>query len=148
MQNFFPSNAMMEAIPYASRAAGSADINCATVDREKTMAECIGLNLEFGAIAATAVTSVHWQGSVDGSTWVDLAGTKIDVAHDDDNKYVWTELRTPVYRYVRAVVNRGTANATVRSAIYVLGSTRRKRDYFGTEWLAHKVFLAPEAGTP
>ena len=153
MNNFYPSVGLQEAIPAASRAAGSTDINCATIDRKTSQAECIGLNLEMGAIVAGAVTSFKWQGCADGddtsvaANWHDLAGTKIDIADDDDDGYFWSELRTPVYRYVRAVVERVTQNAAIRSALYVLGSTRQKLDFFGDDWEEHKVFLAPEAGT-
>ena len=48
----------------------------------------------------------------DGSDMADLAGTAISVA-DDDNQMVALEVRNPWGRYVRVVVDRGTANAEV-----------------------------------
>lgn len=70
----------------------------------------------FGAITASAVTSVKiQQSSDDGSadTYADLLGTSISVADDDDNQIVIHDILRPRERYLKAVISRGTANAVI-----------------------------------
>ena len=108
----------VEAITTTNGAAGTSDINGATLNLDGHRA--VTAMVKFGTIAATAVTSLKWQGSENNSTWSDLEGTSITVAADDDNKMFITALNLPLQRYLRIVVDRGTANATVLSAWYVL----------------------------
>ena len=49
--------------------------------------------------------------------WSDLEGSAITVADDDDNQLFACDVVRPQKRYVRAVVDRGTANATVDGII-------------------------------
>lgn len=76
----------------------------------------------FGSITAGAVTSMHVEGSNDGSTgWTDIAGTNQAVADDDDNKAIGITIRRPPFPYLRAIIDRGTQNA-VLDGIVAIGS--------------------------
>lgn len=103
-------------------AAGTSDIDpSAGVD-------CNGFDsvtfiVAFGAITASAVTSIKLQqSSDDGSSdaYTDVAGTSVTVADDDDNQYKYVELINPQERYVKCYVTRGTANAVVDGIVAVL----------------------------
>lgn len=107
------------AIAPASGVAGTSDINGATLD----MAGFDGVMaiVTFGTITGGAVTSIKWQqDSASGmGTAADLAGTSVTVADTDDEKVKIMDLRNPLERYVRIVVDRGTQNAVVASAVYL-----------------------------
>lgn len=84
----------------------------------------------FGAITATAVTSIKAQQStaVDGTgdAFADIAGTAVTVADDDDNKIAYLDVVRPTERFVRLVVDRGTANAVVDGIIAIQYKARSK----------------------
>jgi hypothetical protein len=92
-------------------AAGTTDVESTSVDGAGF--DAAAFVVEFGAITSTAVTSVKVQGSSDNSTFVDLEATSIAVADDDDNQIFVVDVVRPPYRYLRCVVDRGTANAVI-----------------------------------
>lgn len=92
-------------------AAGTSDVEATSVDMSDF--DAVAFVVEFGTITSTAVTSVKVQGSNDNSTFVDLEATAITVADDDDNQVFVAEVIRPTYRYLRPVVDRGTANAVI-----------------------------------
>ncbi len=101
-------------------AAGTTDINSDTVDMSSAGAVgCLAI-VKFGAITANAVTSVKLQGSTDNSTWTDIDGAKVTVAHTDDNKIAALDILRPVYRYIRVQVDRATANAVIEAGVAIL----------------------------
>ena len=59
MQTFLDNARLEEAIAQANRAAGTADINGITADMKGY--EGVAARVEFGTIAATAVTAVKMQ---------------------------------------------------------------------------------------
>ena len=134
-----------EAITSTNRAAGLANINGRTVDTEAHQG--VAAIVEFGAISGTAVTALKWQGSDDDSTWVDLEGTKVVVGVTDDNQYFVTGLDLPVHRYVRLVVERATANAALRTAVYMLGRSRLSGLANEAKIENVSLFTSPAAGT-
>lgn len=68
----------------------------------------------FGALTSTAVTSVKAQQcDTSGGTYADLAGTAITVADDDDNQISIIDVYRPTERFLKHVVDRGTANAVI-----------------------------------
>lgn len=77
----------------------------------------------FGTLTATQVTSLKIQQSADGATgWEDLEGSQTpNLADADSGKYLLTETFRPTKRYVRCVVNRGTANAVISGVVAILG---------------------------
>lgn len=101
-------------------AAGTTDINASSVDMQGY--DSVTFYYLFGAITATAVTSCKAQQSSDDAVadaFADLTGTSITVADDDDNQVVVLEVDRPRERYVRPVVDRGTANAVLDGIIAV-----------------------------
>ena len=98
-------------------AAGTTDINSSSVDMQDF--DAVTFYVSFGTITATAVTNVHAETSSDDSTFNDLTGTSVTVADDDDNQVVVLEIDRPRERYIRCVIDRGTANAVVDGIIAV-----------------------------
>lgn len=108
-----------QAITVTNGAAGTTAINGAIID----MAGYDGLLIlvTFGAIVATAVTSIKaQQGEASNlSDAADLLGTGQTIADTDDEKTFYIDIPKPRERYIRLVVSRGTANATVADALYI-----------------------------
>lgn len=99
-----------------NQAAGTSDVNSDSVDMSGFRG--VMFVVTFGTITASAVTSVKGQqSSDDGSsdTFADLTGTSISVADSDDDKVVLLDIYRPNERYLRCVVDRGTANAEIDS---------------------------------
>jgi hypothetical protein len=103
----------------AAVAAGTTDVESTAVDMKGF--DGVQFTVLFGAITASAVTSVKLQGSHDGSTWTgvngDLLGSGQAVADDADGKAFILDLYRSQFRYVRCVVDRGTQNAVVDGII-------------------------------
>lgn len=112
---------MPNQIPYTkstrvvnATAAGITAINSTSVDMQDF--ESVKFVCCLGALTATQVTSLKAQGSTDNVTFNDIAGAVTANAADaDSNKMLILEVYRPQQRYVRAVVNRATANAAVDS---------------------------------
>ena len=127
-------------------AAGTSDQNSSSVDMKGF--DACQFVVAFGAITASAVTSVHVETSSDDSTFNDLEGTNVAVADDDGNQLVIVEVDCPQERYLRVVVDRGTQNAVIDGAI----AFQHKAD---TEPVTHdtstvlgsEYHLAPDEGT-
>ena len=58
------------------------------------------------------------------SDGADLAGSAVSIADSDDNKLLVLDIHRPAERYVRAVVTRGTADATIDGVIAILYGPR------------------------
>lgn len=120
------------AITPTEGAASTDDINGAILDMqgyENAMAI-----VTFGAITSGAVTSIKMQqdtAAAMGSA-ADLAGSKQTIADTDDDKTFYIDLIKPQERYVRLVVDRGTQNAVVASAIYIQYNGVKKPVTHGT----------------
>ena len=126
-------------------AAGTSDQNSSSVDM-KSFDACT-FAIGFGAITASAVTSVKLQGSDDDSVWSDLAGTAISVADSDDNKMVLAEINQPQQRYVRCVVDRGTQNAVIDFAVAMQSKANKAPVTQSSTVLGSEFHQAPAAGT-
>ena len=116
----------VEAITEAAGVAGLTPINGAVVDM--TDFEGIAFVVCFGTIAAGAVTSIKIQRdtAVAMGAAADLTASAQTVADTDDGKMFITDVYRPAEQFVRGVVNRGTGNATVRAAFYMLYGSRIK----------------------
>ena len=95
-------------------AAGSSDANGNTID----MADAFGCMfiLKLGTITDTAVGGLKVQQSEDDSTWADItSATQAHATTGDSNKMIIIDVRRPAItmRYVRAVVERATANSEI-----------------------------------
>ena len=145
-QNFLPEHRISIAVAASARAAGQTAINGAMVDMQGY--EGAVAIIEMGTIAATAVTSIKWQQSdtTTAADFSDLEGTGIAIAADDDDKIFVSELYKPTKRYVRLVVSRGTANATLRAATYIQYKARSAPVPQGTD-VTTELSVGPAEGT-
>ncbi len=107
-----------QAITVTNGAAGTSDINGATLDMSGWEGVLVILNL--GAIVSGAVTTAKMQqDSASGmGTAADLKDTELTIADDDDEETMYIDLYRPLERYVRVVIPRATQNATL-TATYI-----------------------------
>ena len=126
-------------------AAGTSDQNSSSVDMKSF--DAVTFVVGFGAITASAVTSIKLQGSADASAWSDLAGTAITVADTDDDKIVLAEINQPQHRYVRCVVDRGTQNAVIDFAVALQSKANKAPVTQSSSVLGSEFAQAPAAGT-
>lgn len=101
-----------------SVAAGTDDVNSSSVDM--CGFSSVTFVVAMGAIGSGAVTSAKVQQSSDdgdADAFSDLTGTGVTIADTDDEGLVLIEVNEPLKRYVRCVVDRGTANAEVDSIV-------------------------------
>jgi hypothetical protein len=102
----------------------------------------------FGTLTASQVTNLKAQHSDDNSTWADIAGTATaNLADADGGKLLIVDVFKPTKRYVRASVQRGTANAVINGVI-----AERYRAAFGgttadSSVSAQEVHNSPASGT-
>ena len=125
-------------------AAGTTDVEATSVDMAGF--DAVAFVVEFGAITSTAVTSVKIQQSSDNSTFEDVEDTAITVADDDDNQVFVAEVIRPEKRYVRCVVDRGTANAVIDS-IVAIQHQARELPVTQPSTTTGELNVAPIAGT-
>ena len=145
-QNFLPEHRISIAIAAGSRTAGQTAINGAMVDMQGY--EGVVAVVEMGTIAATAVTSIKWQQSdtTTAADFTDLEGTGLAIADDAGDEIFVSELYKPTKRYVRLVVSRGTANATLRAATYIQYKARSAPVPQGTD-VTTELNVGPAEGT-
>ena len=86
--------------------------------------ETVVFLVSFGAITASAVTSIEVHQSADDSTYNALLGSNVVVADDDDNKVFYIEVNKPVDRYLKLIVNRATQNAVLDGIVAIQGGPR------------------------
>jgi len=135
-----------QAITITNGAAGTSDINGATLDMSGF--EAVLILVRFGAIVSGAVTSIKAQqgAASDLSDASDLEGTAQTIADTDDEKEFYIEIVRPRERYVRVVVDRGTQNATVAGAIYIQHGATKKPVTHGTN-VGGELHISPAEGT-
>lgn len=101
-------------------AAGTSDQNCTAVDMSGFDGVCfIAL---FGTLTATQVTQIKGQQGTDSTPTdaADLTGSNVGpMADGDSNKMLILDIYRPEERYVRLVVDRGTANAVIDGVIAI-----------------------------
>lgn len=130
-------------------AAGTTDQNGGTIDlsADNGYRGCLFM-VAFGTLTATQVTSIKAQESADDSTWTDLAGTKsIELADTDGNKVLLLDVYRPNKRYIRVVVDRGTANAVIDGAWALLYENNLEGTAQSTDVAGSEVHISPAAGT-
>lgn len=136
------------AITPTAGVAGTTDINGTTLDMSGF--EGVLVLVRMGAITGTAVTSIKMQqGAASNlSDAADLEGTGITVADDDDDQIFMIDLYRPLERYVRVVVDRGTANAVVASAEYLqYGAAEKPIENNVTDASTVELHVSPAEGT-
>ncbi len=94
-------------------AAGTTDQNGTGVDMKGY--DGVMFIASFGELTTSQVTSIHAEQGTDNSAdWQDLESTSVGpMADDDDNQLLVLDIYRPTDRYVRPVVDRGTANAVI-----------------------------------
>jgi hypothetical protein len=129
-------------------AAGTTAVQTTAIDmRGYEGVEFVAL---FGALTATQVTAIHLEQSDDGITnWNALAGSKAGpLADADSNKLLISEVYKPKKRFVRCVVDRGTANAVVDSVIANLYAARYLPTPLDVTVSKRTTTNSPAEGTP
>jgi hypothetical protein len=97
-------------------AAGTTNINGTILDMLGF--EGAVFEASIGTLSATQQTQLKAQGgnAANGSDMADLVGAVTPVMADgDSNKMLVLEVHRPIYRYLRCVLVRGTANAVIDS---------------------------------
>lgn len=129
-------------------AAGLTAIDPTAVDMQNY--ESVMFIVTFGAITASAVTSVKAQQSSDNGSsdaFADLAGTAQTVADTDDNLAFIIDIVRPGERYVKPYVSRGTANAVVESIIAIQYGARKAPVTQGATIGGIETHVSPSEGT-
>lgn len=116
---------IVQAATVTAGASGTTDVTSAAVDTAGFESCCF--IVPIGDVTATAVTSIKVQqcDTSDGS-YADLTGTAVTIADDGDDQIYYVEVVRPREQFLRLVVDRGTAAATVGGIIAILGGASRK----------------------
>ena len=129
-------------------AAGTTDVNSTGVDMNGY--DDVTFVVDFGAITATAVTSVKAQQSDDDAVadaYSDLEGTSVSVADDDDAGIVVLQVHKPLKRYVRCVIDRGTENAVIDTAVAVQSMAHEEPVTQDSTVVGSEYHVSPAEGT-
>jgi hypothetical protein len=130
-------------------AAGTSDQNSSSVDMKGFYG--VMFLASFGALTATQVTSIKaQQSSDDGSAddWTDILGTLVGpLADADGNKMLVLDIYRPLKRYVRLVVDRGTANAVIDGVVALQYDPDKEPVTHSTTVKAAEFHHAPAEGT-
>jgi len=96
--------------------ASTTDHNCTAVDMRGF--EGVAFVASFGALTTAAVTFMKGQEATSsGATYSDLLGTAVNVDDQGSDLVALLDIFRPKDRWVRAVIDRGTANAVVDSVV-------------------------------
>src|SRR6266540_1761419 len=107
--------------PYTTlfRSAGQTNQNGGVIDMANY--EGVVFIAALGTLASGTVTGMKAQqgNQANLSDAADLAGTAVLIADTEDNELLVLDIYRPAERYVRAVVTRGTADATIDGVIAI-----------------------------
>jgi hypothetical protein len=105
----------------------------------------------LGTLTASQVTQMKaQQSSDDGSSdaFADLTGTQTTAMDDaDDNKMIVLDVYRPRERYVRCVLERGTANAVIDGIVAIPYGPRKKPTSDHSTVQASEAHASPAEGT-
>lgn len=135
------------AVTPTAGAAGTSDITGTTLDMSGY--EGVLVVVRMGAITATAVTSIKMQSGAasDMSDAADLLGTAQTIADNDDDETFYIDLVKPRERYVRLIVDRGTANAVVSGANYIQYGSKTQSTAAHGSGVSGEQHVSPAEGT-
>lgn len=144
--NLSKNNKITIATTPTEGAAGTADVNGATLDMQGF--DGVLILVTMGAITSGAVTSIKaQQGAASNmSDAADLLGSAQTIADTDDDKTYYIDIYRPQERYVRLVVDRATQNAVVASATYIQYKARVAPVTHGSN-VAGELHISPAEGT-
>lgn len=129
-------------------AAGVSDQNSTIVDMQNF--EGVLFLASFGALTATQVTQIKAQqgAASDLSDAQDLLGTLVGpLADADGNKCLALDVYKPRERFVRLVVDRGTANAVIDGVIAIQYGARTEPTSQDSTIKASEAHVSPAEGT-
>jgi len=129
-------------------AAGTTDQNSSILDMQGF--DGVLFIAAFGTLTATQVTSLKAQqgAASDLSDAADLAGTATGpLADADGNKLLCLDVYRPQERYVRCVVDRGTANAVIDGVIAIQYAGSKLPISQGTTVAFAEAHVSPAEGT-
>jgi hypothetical protein len=130
-------------------AAGTTDQTSSAVDM--TGFESVEFVAMFGALTATQVTKLKAQSSKDdgaADAYADLEGTlTASLADGDSNKCARLEIVKPRERYLKCIVDRGTANAVIDGMIAILRKAHREPVTQDASVAVNKSVVSPAEGT-
>lgn len=131
-------------------AAGTSDVNGASFDMAANNGyDSVMFVAAVGVLTATQVTQMHAESSPDDSTFTDIVGSQTDaMADDDDDQLIVLEVIRPDERYIRPVLERGTANAVIDGVIAIgFNAKHEPTTHDATTVQTSKVVLDGVAGT-
>jgi hypothetical protein len=104
----------------------------------------------LGTLASSAVTGLKVQMGNESnlSDAADLTGTAVSMADSDDNKLLVLDIHRPAERYVRSVVTRGTADATIDGVIAIQYGARVLPGSQDSTVAGIETHVSPAEGTP
>lgn len=128
--------------------AGTGTTNCSEVDMAGY--DSVTFIALIGTIVATGTVDMKvQQDTATGmASAADLEGTKVSYTSDDDNKLAIVEVVRPQERFVRAVIVRATANATIQGVIAIKRNAKNKpTSQSSSHVVASELHLSPAEGT-
>ncbi len=130
-------------------AAGTTDQNSDGVDC--TGFDCVRFTALFGVLTATQVTTMKLQASDDDGSadaWSDLEASQTAAMGDaDDQDCLICDVFRPTKKWVRAVVERGTANAVIDGVVAELYRPRTKPVTKDARIISQIKLVTPAEGT-
>jgi len=128
-------------------AAGTTDITPSSGIDMQGFEGCLFI-VEMGTITSSAVTSIKVQQSADDSSYADLEGTSVTIADDDDNQIFYIDVIKPSDRYLKLIVDRGTANAVVDGITAIqYGARKAPTTHDSTTVGGGETHVSPDEGT-
>ena len=116
---------IVQAATVTAGASGTTDVTSDAVDTAG-FETCLFI-VPIGGVTSTAVTSIKVQQcDTSGGSYSDLTGTSVTIADSDDDKTFYVEVTRPREQFLKLVVDRGTAAATVGGVIAILGGAGNK----------------------
>ena len=116
MKNFLPNVAV--SIATGASASAQTSINCNALDMQNF--ESAEVEILLGSIANTGTVTVKWQHrDLATGSWEDIDGASFEGAGaSDDNGAIAYAIEFVRKRYLRAVIERGTANSAILGGVY------------------------------
>jgi hypothetical protein len=125
--------------------AGQTEINGTAVDLSGY--EGVMFVAHFGAITVNGVQSLSAdQGATQGSATDAIAGSKVVVADDDDEKVAVLDIYRPRDRWVRPVIARATADSIVNGCVAYLYGPKKAPPAKDASVAAQKELQSPAEG--
>jgi hypothetical protein len=112
--------------------------------------ESVEFLVSFGTITAGAVTSIKIQQSDDdgvADAYSDLLGSSLSIADTGSNKMLVYDLVKPMKRYIKILVERGTANAVIDGIVALQYGPRHMPVVHSTTVAGSELNISPAEGT-